>query len=64
MTAYRQWAANPWHPGLQFKQVHATRSIWSARINLGWRALGLREGETVTWFWIGSHDEYERLIKG
>jgi len=24
--------------------------------------LGILEGDTVTWFWIGSHDEYERFI--
>ena len=27
-----------------------------------WRALGRRDGNTVTWFWIGSHAEYDRLI--
>jgi hypothetical protein len=30
---------------------------------LGYRALGLLKGDTVTWFWIGTHDEYERLLK-
>ena len=23
--------------------------------------LGNLDGNTVTWYWIGSHDEYERL---
>lgn len=27
-----------------------------------WRALGILENETVTWFWIGSHAEYERML--
>jgi len=24
--------------------------------------LDLLKGDTVTWFWIGTHDEYERLL--
>jgi hypothetical protein len=53
--AYRLWRANPSHPGVQFKRVHATEPIFSARVGIGWTALGLLEGNTVTWFWIGSH---------
>jgi hypothetical protein len=32
------------------------------RVTLGYRAIGLLEGDTVTWFWIGSHDDYERFF--
>jgi hypothetical protein len=54
---------NPSHPGVHFKRVHFKRvhdrePICSARVGLGWRVLGLLEGDTVTWFWIGSHAEY------
>jgi len=28
-----------------------------------YRALALKKGEDYYWFWIGSHDEYEELIK-
>jgi hypothetical protein len=61
-AAYKLFAADPNHPSLRFKQVHATRPIYSARVGLGYRALGVREGEDVVWFWIGSHAEYDRLI--
>ncbi len=37
--------------------------IHSARIGRDWRALGLRTGDEVVWFWIGSHDEYERMLR-
>ena len=50
-------------PGLHFKKVHATRPIYSARVGLGYRALAVRDGDTVIWFWIGAHDEYERLLR-
>lgn len=60
--AYRLWRADSSHPGVQFKRVHASEPIFSARVGIGWRALGLLEGDTVTWFWIGSHSEYDALL--
>jgi hypothetical protein len=60
--AYLTWLRNPWHPGLRFKQIHQLDPIYSARVALGWRAVGVRSGDTVIWFWIGSHAEYDRLI--
>ena len=51
---------NSHHPSLQLKPVGA---FWSARVTDACRALALREGNTFTWFWIGPHDEYERLLK-
>lgn len=60
--AYRMWRDNPSHPGLQFKRIHGYESVYSVRVGLGWRALGLLEGDTITWFWIGSHAEYDKLI--
>jgi hypothetical protein len=60
--AYRNWVRNPWHPSLQFKQIHTTRPIFAARIGLDWRAVCLRTGDTVLWYFIGSHADYDRLI--
>lgn len=57
-TVYRLWRNNPRHPWLCFKRVGET---WSVRIGGGYRALALLEGDTFYWFWIGTHDEYERL---
>jgi hypothetical protein len=61
--AYQLWRENPAHPSLRFKKVHATEPIYSARVDLDWRALGVLEGDTVVWFWVGSHDEYTALLK-
>jgi hypothetical protein len=60
--AYRLWRSNPSHPGIQFKRIHSTELIFSARVGLGWRALGTLEGDTITWFWIGSHAEYDTIV--
>ena len=60
--AYRLWQSDPWHASLQFKQVHPNRPIFSVRIGLGWRALGVRRDDVMIWFWIGSHADYDRLL--
>jgi len=56
-------ALDPAHPSLAFKRVHATEPIYSVRVSRGYRALGLRERDLVTWFWIGSHADYERTLR-
>lgn len=61
--AYRLWQQNPYHPSLQFKRVDPVDPIYSVRIGGGYRALAWREMEVVTWFWIGNHDDYLRLLK-
>jgi hypothetical protein len=60
--AYELFRHNPSHPGLRFKKVHSDPPTYSARVGIGYRAIGALEGETVVWFWIGSHAEYDRLI--
>jgi len=47
---------------LHFKQVHPRRPIYSVRISLEYRALGIREDDVVIWFWIGTHTDYEKII--
>jgi hypothetical protein len=64
--SFELWKANTSHPGLYFKQVDADKDMWSARVDLDYRAVCMKteeSGQTVyVWFWIGPHDEYERLI--
>jgi hypothetical protein len=60
--AYRLWRDDPHHPSLHFKSVHTTEPIYSLRVSRDYRALGLREDDVVTWFWIGSHADYDTLI--
>ena len=57
---YRLWVRNPNHPSLRFKKVG---DYWSARINDDFRAVGVMDGGAVVWFFIGSHAEYDRLLK-
>lgn len=62
---YKLWKRNPEHPSLEFKRVKGTSNSFSARVGIGWRVVGvLKENkQTIIWFWIGSHAEYEKLLK-
>ncbi len=61
--AYRLFEQNPAHPSLHFKKIHSKRTIWSVRVNLDYRAVGIRDADKIVWFWIGSHSAYEGLLK-
>lgn len=55
------FAENHRHSSVQLKPVG---EFWSARVTDAYRSLAVREGNVFTWFWIGPHDEYERILKG
>ncbi len=57
---FEQIKANPSHPSLHFKKVGRFRS---ARVGLHYRALGVEAPDGVIWFWIGSHADYDKLIR-
>jgi hypothetical protein len=60
--AYRLFQQNPAHPGLRFKQVHSDPPIYSARVGISYRAVGVLDGDTIVWYWIGSHADYDKLL--
>ena len=60
---YRLWREDPRHPSLDFKRVGKNVPVYAVRVGIGWRALGLKEGDAIVWFWIGSHAEYDRLLR-
>jgi hypothetical protein len=58
--SFQQLKDNPKHPSLQFKKVGP---YWSARVGAHYRALAVERDYGFLWFWIGSHAEYDRLIR-
>lgn len=58
-AAYALLKRDPRHPSLHFKKVGR---LWSARVGAHYRVLSAEDGEDLVWFWIGRHDEYDRLI--
>ncbi len=55
--------ADPYHPSLHFKKVGEKNQLWSVRGSRQYRALGREKPEGIVWFWIGSHGEYDELLK-
>ncbi len=45
--AYALWQADPYHPSLQFKRVSQREPIYSARVSLNYRVLGLLESDHI-----------------
>jgi hypothetical protein len=68
VRAYTIWRADPSHRSLQFKCISERHQAYSVRVGIHWRAIGYRESgpgeDVVTWFWIGSHADYDRLVGG
>ena len=61
--AYALWREDPYHPSLQFKRVSQKQPIYSVRVSISYRVLGLLESDHIYWYWIGAHDEYDELLK-
>ena len=57
--SYKLLRENPQHPSLQFKRIGR---FWTVRVGLHYRALAVEKEADVVWFWIGPHQEYNRLI--
>lgn len=54
--------SDPYHPSLHFKKVDDVRKLWSVRVGLQYRALGMEKPDGILWFWIGTHAEYNKLV--
>ena len=36
--------------------------LWSVRVTRDFRAVGLLDGDTITWFWIGDHQTFAQTF--
>jgi hypothetical protein len=59
-TAFRVFQGNPAHPGLSLERLRADPDSWSVRITRDYRAVGRKHGDTMIWYWIGTHAEFDR----
>ncbi|MBI3879612.1 MAG: hypothetical protein HY301_06055 [Verrucomicrobia bacterium] len=58
---FRLWQSDAFNAALHFKPL--LNDVWSVRVNQGYRALGRRRENLIVWFWIGTHAEYDQLLK-
>jgi len=61
--AYEQFVKNPAHPSLRFKKLGGYAHVWSVRVSEQYRAVGERDGDTIFWVWIGTHNEFDKLFR-
>lgn len=61
--AFQLFQKEPTYPGLHFKRIQSSKPAYSIRITKNYRALGLVQEQEIIWFWIGSHSEYNLMIK-
>lgn len=57
---YLHWLRDPHHPSLQFKPIG---KLWSVRVTQNYRALAMVESGSYYWVWIGTHAEYEKILR-
>ncbi len=60
---YKLWTEDPQHPSLGFHELRGGKGRFSVRVGDHYRALGERTPEGIEWVWIGSHEEYNRLLR-
>jgi len=58
---YRLWQTDSFHPSLHFKPLLG--NVWSVRISQSYRAIRRKMENLIVWFWIGTHAEYDELLK-
>jgi hypothetical protein len=59
---YQLWRRNPSHPSLRFRRLQGSDDRFTIRVGDHYRALGKIVGEEMSWVWIGTHADYDRLV--
>ncbi len=57
---FRLLKENQNHPSLHLKKIER---YYSVRVGIRYRALGIEVENGIIWFWIGTHSEYDEMIK-
>jgi hypothetical protein len=47
---------------LHFERLRSDPRQWSVRVTRDYRAVGIIDGDTIIWHWIGSHEEFDRTF--
>ena len=53
------WKKDPHHSSLGFEVRRHGACV--VRVGDHYRAVGLKQGNDVVWFWIGTHEEYNKF---
>ena len=58
--AFRRFNVDPAHPGLSFERLRFRPDSWCVRITRNYRAVGRKESDSMVWYWIGTHADFDR----
>ena len=58
--AYQKFRQDPAHPSLHLERMEFDARAWSVRVTLNYRAAAFRAGDAWVWFWIGTHQDFDR----
>lgn len=58
--AHATFLENHAHPGLRLERLRSDPRAWSVRVTRDYRAVALRSDDDWVWFWIGTHNEFDR----
>jgi len=57
---FERLKADPRHPSLHFKKVGRH---WSVRVGSNYRAVGKPVDDGMLWIWIGTHADYDTILR-
>ncbi len=57
---YQLFKQDPFHPSLEFR---AKGKVWTVAIGRTYRAIARRFGNDLHWVWIGSHEDYNKVLR-
>ncbi len=57
---YALFEREPFHPSLGLKPKG---EVWTVDVGRSYRAIAYRTGDEFHWFWIGSHEAYNKLLR-
>ena len=58
--AYRLFTTNAAHPSLSFERLRSDPESWAVRVSRNYRAVGRKHQDTIVWYWIGTHADFDR----
>ena len=60
LEKYELFQKDPYHPSLCFQ---AKGKAWTIAIGRSYRAIAYRSENHLSWFWIGTHEDYNNVLK-
>jgi len=64
VKTYLTWSSKPDTAGLNFERLRANPNWYSIRVGSHYKAIFYNADKMWIWHWIGTHEEYNKLIEG